>query len=119
MGTKSKTKKEHANKVANRNQRIKEEKKRMDNMKRNFIMDLIKQEQDKGLFENNTPIDGPVLDGPVLDGPVLDGPILDGPILDLSSFDGILMDDITPSDEIIEEKSEESTTDSNSDDGSN
>jgi len=109
MGTKSKTKKEHANKVANRNQRIKEEKKRMDNMKRNFIMDLIKQEQDKGLFENNTPIDGPVLDGPVLDGP----------ILDLSSFDGILMDDITPSDEIIEEKSEESTTDSNSDDGSN
>ena len=109
MGTKSKTKKEHANKVANRNQRIKEEKKRMDNMKRNFIMDLIKQEQDKGLFENNTPIDGPVLDGP----------ILDGPILDLSSFDGILMDDITPSDEIIEEKSEESTTDSNSDDGSN
>jgi hypothetical protein len=114
MGTKSKTKKEHANKVANRNQRIKEEKKRMDNMKRNFIMDLIKQEQDKGLFENNTPIDGPVLDGPVLDGP-----ILDGPILDLSSFDGILMDDITPSDEIIEEKSEESTTDSNSDDGSN
>ena len=114
MGTKSKTKKEHANKVANRNQRIKEEKKRMDNMKRKFIMDLIKQEQDKGLFENNTPIDGPVLDGPVLDGP-----ILDGPILDLSSFDGILMDDITPSDEIIEEKSEESTTDSNSDDGSN
>jgi len=109
MGTKSKTKKEHANKVANRNQRIKEEKKRMDNMKRNFIMDLIKQEQDKGLFENNTPIDGPVLDGPVLDGH----------ILDLSSFDGILMDDITPSDEIIEEKSEESTTDSNSDDGSN
>ena len=36
-------------------------------------MNLIKQEQEKGMFDNtpsiNTSIDGPSIDGPVIEGP--------------------------------------------------
>jgi len=67
----SKAKKEHRKKVEKRNQRIREEKSKMEKMRREFIMNLIKQEQEKGLFENAQPVDGPVIDGPVIDGPQL------------------------------------------------
>ncbi len=74
---KSKNRKNHKQKVQARNQRINEQKNRMNKMQREFIMNLIKQEQEKGMFENNPtidPINGPVIDGPVIDGPVIDGP---------------------------------------------
>jgi hypothetical protein len=47
-------------------------------------MNLIKQEQEKGLYENNPTIDGPTLGGPVLDGPVLGGPVFDTSSLEVS-----------------------------------
>ena len=73
MATKSKHRKNHKQKVAARNQRLKEQKARNDKFQREFIMNLIKQEQEKGLFENAQPVtttDGPVIDGPVIDNVV-------------------------------------------------
>ena len=78
--------KEHRKKVQARNARLKQENRKREKFQKEFIMNLIKQEQEKGMFENNLNLDGgPVLDGPVLDGPVLDGPVLDGPTLDLTT----------------------------------
>jgi hypothetical protein len=69
--------------VAARNERIAQEKRKRENFQREFIMNLIKQEQEKGLFENNLTLDGPIMDGPIMDGPIMDGPIMDGPIMDI------------------------------------
>lgn len=92
MATKSKHRKNHKQKVEARNKRLAEQKRKNEKFQREFIMNLIKQEQEKGLFDNSQSIsqdgvNGPVLDGPMLNsldsnGPVLDGPVLDGPILD-------------------------------------
>jgi hypothetical protein len=71
---KSKHRKNHKQKVAARNQRIAEGKSKMNKMQREFIMNLIKQEQEKGLFNDSpllNPQDGPVIDGPVINGPEL------------------------------------------------
>lgn len=73
--------KEHRKKVQARNARLKQENRKREKFQKEFIMNLIKQEQEKGMFENNLNLDG----GPVLDGPVLDGPVLDGPALDLTT----------------------------------
>jgi hypothetical protein len=110
MSTKSKNRKNHKKKVAARNQRLKEQKARTEKFQREFIMNLIKQEQEKGLFENTqTLTDGPVLDGPVLDGPILDTPVLDGPILDASVLE------VEKTDETIENTVVESDSDSKQD----
>jgi hypothetical protein len=93
---KSRLRKNHKQKVDARNKRIKENKSRVEKMQRDYIMNLIKQEQEKGLFDNNTlinPQDGPVIDGPVIDGPVIDGPMITGPVID------------TISNELVEEES--------------
>ena len=91
MATKSKGKKDHRKKVQARNQRLAEQKRKNEKFQREFIMNLIKQEQEKGLFNNPqsisqdpnaTVLDGPMLNSLDLNGPILDGPILDGPILD-------------------------------------
>ena len=53
-------------------------------MQREFIMNLIKQEQEKGMFENNPSLSGPIVgDGPMIDGPMIDGPMIDGPMTDV------------------------------------
>lgn len=77
MATKSKHRKNHKQKVEARKKRIESEKRRREKFQREFIMNLIKQEQEKGLFENSISLDGPVIDGPVIDGPVIDGPVID------------------------------------------
>ena len=85
MPTKSKHRKNHKQKVAARNLRISHEKRKTEKMQREFIMNLIKQEQEKGLFDNTTPLNqdgGPIIDGPMVGGPIIDGPIIDGPIID-------------------------------------
>lgn len=64
---KSKHRKNHKQKVAARNERIAQEKRKRENFQREFIMNLIKQEQEKGLFENNLTLDGPIMDGPIMD----------------------------------------------------
>lgn len=76
MATNSRHRKNHKQKVELRKKRLAEEKRKREKFQREFIMNLIKQEQEKGLFDNtqNMPTDGSLLDGPLLDGPVIDGP---------------------------------------------
>jgi len=62
----SKHRKNHKKKLKLRQDKIKQEKSKMQKMQREFIMNLIKQEQEKGLFNNTQPIDGPVTEGPII-----------------------------------------------------
>jgi hypothetical protein len=60
-------------------------------------MNLIKQEQEKGLF-NDTPSlnpNGPMIDGPMIDGPMIDGPMIDGPIIDGDFINNDLVSEVT------------------------
>ncbi len=56
--------KEHRKKVEARNARIKKEKEKVQKMQRDFIMNLIEQEKQKGMFDNTPTIDpvGPTID---------------------------------------------------------
>jgi hypothetical protein len=110
---KSRLRKNHKQKVDTRNKKIKENKARVEKMQREYIMNLIKQEQEKGLFENNTllnPQDGPVIDGPVIDGPMITGPVIDGPMITGPVIDGPILD--TVSNDLIEESSISEESDS-------
>lgn len=79
MATNSKHRKNHKQKVEARKKRLAEEKKRTEKFQRDFIMNLIKQEQEKGLFNETLNIDEvPHVPG-AIDGPMIDGPIIDGP----------------------------------------
>lgn len=63
--------KEHRKKIQARNAKLKNEMKKVEKMKKDFIMNLIKQEQEKGMFENNptiSPLNGPSIDT-TLEGP--------------------------------------------------
>ena len=73
---KSKHRKNHKQRVQARNNRIAGEKAHAQKQQREFIMNLIKQEQEKGLFDNAPSIGGPSIDGPIIDGPIIDGPTL-------------------------------------------
>jgi hypothetical protein len=94
MATRSKHRKNHKEKLEARKRRIAQEKTKNEKLQREFIMNLIKQEQEKGLF-NDTPslnIDGPMIDGPMIDGPMIDGPMIDGPMIDGPMIDGPIID---------------------------
>lgn len=69
--TKSRHRKNHKEKVNARKVRIESEKSRQRKAQKEWIMNLIKEEEKKGLFNNTKAIDGqsPVIDGPVIDGP--------------------------------------------------
>lgn len=54
---KSKNRKNHKAKVNARNKSINQQKKKAEKMQREFLMDLIKKEQEKGLFDNNPTIE--------------------------------------------------------------
>jgi len=73
MASNTKHRKNHKQKLAARNNRLAQEKAQAQKFQKEFIMNLIKQEQEKGLFDNtpniNTTIDGPSIDGPVIEGP--------------------------------------------------
>lgn len=63
--------KEHRKKIQARNERLKQQKAKLDKMQKEYIMNLIKQEQQKGMFENNPtilPVDGPVINT-TIEGP--------------------------------------------------
>ncbi len=64
--------KEHRKKVQARNNRLKLEKAKVQKLQRDFIMNMIKQEQEKGMFENNPTIT-PSIDGPAIDT-TIEGP---------------------------------------------
>ena len=73
MATKSKHRKNHKQKLQARKNRIAGEKAQAQKMQREFIMNLIKQEQEKGAFNNTTNINNdPIIDGPTFDGPTFD-----------------------------------------------
>lgn len=63
--------KEHRKKIQARNNKIKQQKDKTQKMQRDFIMNLIKQEQEKGMFENMptiNPVDGTQIDT-TIEGP--------------------------------------------------
>lgn len=64
--------KEHRKKVQARNAKLKQQKAKVEKMQREFIMNLIKQEQEKGMYENN-PTVSPLIEGPSID-PTIEGP---------------------------------------------
>jgi hypothetical protein len=66
----TKHRKGHKQKLAARNNRLANEKSNAQKFQKEFIMNLIKEEQAKGLFDNTTPI-APIgnIDGPIIDGP--------------------------------------------------
>ena len=97
--------KEHRKKVQARNAKLKQENRKREKFQREFIMNLIKQEQEKGMFENNLNVEG----GPVLDGPVLGGPILDGPTLDIPTNETMTVDSPIEEAIVIESPVVEST----------
>ena len=66
---KSKTRPKHKKKVAARRVAIKNETTKVNKFQKEFIENLIKQEQDKGLFNNNPTLD--TLNGPIIEGPTL------------------------------------------------
>lgn len=67
---KSKNRKNHKQKVAARRTMIKNETAKAQKFQREFIENLIKQEQEKGMFNNNPTLD-PVMNGPIIEGPTL------------------------------------------------
>jgi hypothetical protein len=109
---KAKARKNHKQKVAARNVAVKNESARVQKAQKEFIMNLIKQEQEKGLFDNAQA--GPMMSGPMIgggplsfDGDLLtfDGPTFDGPIVD-NVIDVPVVDETTPQSE-TEEATEE------------
>jgi ABC-type Fe3+-citrate transport system substrate-binding protein len=64
-----KKEKEHRKKVAARNEKINAAKKQMQKQQQQFLMDLIKREQDAGKFNNPTQ---PIIDAPEIN--ITDGP---------------------------------------------
>lgn len=110
---KSKSRKNHKSKVAARNVAVKNESTRVQKAQKEFIMNLIKQEQEKGLFDNVQA--GPMMSGPMIgggplsfDGDLLtfDGPTFDAPIVDNVVIDVPVVDETTPQSE-TEETTEE------------
>jgi hypothetical protein len=71
MASNTKHRKNHKQKLAARNNRLAQEKAQAQKFQKEFIMNLIKQEQEKGLFENTPNINGSV-DGD--NGPLIEGP---------------------------------------------
>lgn len=70
MASNTKHRKNHKQKLAARNNRLAQEKAQAQKFQKEFIMNLIKQEQEKGLFENTPNVNGAV-DG---NGPLIEGP---------------------------------------------
>jgi hypothetical protein len=111
---KSKTRKNHKSKVAARNAAVKNESTRIQKAQKEFITNLIKQEQEKGLFDNVQA--GPMMNGPMVgsgplsfDGDLLtfDGPTFDSPIVDNVSVDVPVVEENTPqseTEEVVDEK---------------
>ena len=67
---KSKARKNHKQKVAARRVAVKNETVKAQKFQKEFIENLIKQEQEKGMFNNNPTLD-PLLNVPIIEGPTL------------------------------------------------
>lgn len=67
--------KAHRAKIQARNNKLKQEKSKIQKLQRDFIMNMIKQEQEKGMFENTETIN-PAIEGPVIDTTTIEGPLI-------------------------------------------
>ena len=74
MASNTKHRKDHKKKLAARKDRLAQEKSKAQKFQKEFIMNLIKEEQEKGLFDNNPTINSPIIDGPMIDSTVIEGP---------------------------------------------
>ena len=74
MASNTKHRKDHKKKLAARKDRLAQEKSKAQKFQKEFIMNLIKQEQEKGLFDNNPTINSPIIDGPMIDSTIIEGP---------------------------------------------
>ena len=65
---KSRNRKDHKKKVASRNKRVSDMKRKAEKAQREMIMNLIEQEKQKGLYDNLPPVNPTApLDGPKID----------------------------------------------------
>jgi hypothetical protein len=72
MGKKAK---EHRKKIAKRNEQFNIQKKKAQKIQEEFLMQLIEQEKQKGLFNSPvTPLPIPGVGGPTLGMPIVNGP---------------------------------------------
>ena len=77
---KSKNRKNHKQKVAARNRRISDQKNKMQKMQKQFLMDLIKREQEKGAFDNTDTVGATnSIVNPIVDGSQIDIELPQGP----------------------------------------
>jgi uncharacterized protein YjgD (DUF1641 family) len=71
MATNSRHRKDHKKKLAARKNRLAQEKVQAQKYQKEFIMNLIKQEQEKGLFDNTPNIHSIDGSGPIIEGPAI------------------------------------------------
>jgi uncharacterized protein YjgD (DUF1641 family) len=71
MATNSRHRKDHKKKLAARKNRLAQEKVQAQKYQKEFIMNLIKQEQEKGLFDNTPNINSIDGSGPIIEGPAI------------------------------------------------
>lgn len=77
---KSKNRKNHKKKVQHRNKIIAEQKNKMQKMQKQFLMDLIKREQEKGAFDNTDAVgDTSSVTDAILNGPQIEIETPQGP----------------------------------------
>ena len=74
MATNSKHRKDHKKKLEARKNRLAQEKAQAQKYQKEFIMNLIKQEQEKGLFENTPNANAIAIGGQ--NGPIIEGPAI-------------------------------------------
>ena len=75
MASNTKHRKNHKQKVQARKNRLANEKIQAQKFQKEFIMNLIKEEQNKGLFDNTVNANSAITDSQVLgDGPIIEGP---------------------------------------------
>ena len=113
---KSKARKNHKQKVAARNAGVKNESARVQKAQKEFIMNLIKQEQEKGLFDNTQT--GPMMSGPMMSGPMIgSGLSFDGDLLsfDGPTFDAPIVDNVVIDAPVVDETSSQSETEKTTD----
>ena len=67
----TKHRKNHKQKLQARKERIKQDKNKVQKMQKEFIMKLIKKEQEKGMFDNIPTINPIGLEGTVIEGPTI------------------------------------------------
>jgi len=67
----SRHRKGHKEKLQQRKNKMQQEKNKAQKMQKEFIMNLIKKEQEKGMFENNPIIPSAIADATIIEGPTI------------------------------------------------